>query len=253
MDAGGTTYYYHANGQFSTEALTNSAGAAVELYSYAAYGSPIILAPDGVTQRAVSAIGNSLFFTGRRLDAETGLFYYRARYFDVSLGRFLSRDPIGFKGGDLNLYAYVRAMTTGAVDPLGTCCWKQTGRIEWDTYKYCFTSFSPHFSGGWPHLTQRYCFSYYLLSNVQATIPLNVATARCNRPTGPMTANGNYPSGPLTGAHTGGKVLRPQRRLRHRPHRCRHRRHDQLGERGRHPSSWFSRRAALQATRPRIW
>ena len=46
-------------------------------------------------------------FTGREYDPETGLYYYRARYYDASTGRFISKDPIGFYGGDTNLYRYV--------------------------------------------------------------------------------------------------------------------------------------------------
>ena len=39
------------------------------------------------------------FSTGREFDKETGLYYYRARYYDPMEGRFISKDPIGFKGG----------------------------------------------------------------------------------------------------------------------------------------------------------
>jgi len=45
--------------------------------------------------------------------------YYRARYYDPKVGRFVSEDPIGFLGGDVNLYAYVRNRPSGWVDPSG--------------------------------------------------------------------------------------------------------------------------------------
>lgn len=45
--------------------------------------------------------------TGREWDKETGLYYYRARYYDPMEGRFLSKDPESFAGGDANLYGYV--------------------------------------------------------------------------------------------------------------------------------------------------
>jgi RHS repeat-associated protein len=48
-----------------------------------------------VTTRTSSAVGNPITFTGRRLDAETGLMYYRARMYSIELGRFVGRDPIG--------------------------------------------------------------------------------------------------------------------------------------------------------------
>jgi RHS repeat-associated protein len=45
---------------------------------------------------------------GRELDRETGLYYYRARYYDPKVGRFISEDPIGFSAGDTNLHSCYR-------------------------------------------------------------------------------------------------------------------------------------------------
>jgi RHS repeat-associated protein len=50
---------------------------------------------------------------------DTGLYYYRARYYNSQTGRFISQDPIGF-GGGINNYAYVGDAPTGFVDPFGT-------------------------------------------------------------------------------------------------------------------------------------
>ena len=58
-------------------------------------------------------------YTGREIDDETGLYYYRARYYDPSVGQFISEDPIGFEGGDANLYRYVGNSPTNYVDPTG--------------------------------------------------------------------------------------------------------------------------------------
>ena len=58
-------------------------------------------------------------FTGREFDSETGLQYYRARYYDSSTGRFVSEDPIGFASGDVNEYRYVSNTPANAVDPSG--------------------------------------------------------------------------------------------------------------------------------------
>ena len=63
---------------------------------------------------------NPYYFTGRRYDEETGLYYYRARYYSPSIGRFLQTDPIGYRGG-INLYAYVGNNSTSYVDPMGLC------------------------------------------------------------------------------------------------------------------------------------
>jgi len=66
-----------------------------------------------------SLTGNPFMFTGREYDSETGLYFYRARYYDPAIGRFISEDPIGFEGGDLNLYAYVRNNPVNFSDPTG--------------------------------------------------------------------------------------------------------------------------------------
>ncbi len=58
-------------------------------------------------------------YTGRENDSETGLYYYRARYYDPTAGRFLSEDPIGFGGKDVNFYRYVSNQPTGSDDPFG--------------------------------------------------------------------------------------------------------------------------------------
>jgi RHS repeat-associated protein len=61
---------------------------------------------------------NALNYTGREDDG-TGLKYYRARYYHAGLARFISEDPIGFQGGDTNLYAYVRNGPIVSTDPMG--------------------------------------------------------------------------------------------------------------------------------------
>ncbi len=55
-------------------------------------------------------------FTGQRFDAETGLYYYKRRYYDAGLGRFIGRDPIA---ADVNLYLYCGDSPLGNVDPTG--------------------------------------------------------------------------------------------------------------------------------------
>jgi RHS repeat-associated protein len=56
--------------------------------------------------------------SGYYLDRETGLYYCQNRYYDPSLGRWLTPDPIGF-GGGMNVYAYTGSNPVGAADPLG--------------------------------------------------------------------------------------------------------------------------------------
>ena len=122
MARAGQTFYYHQNSLWSVEAITDAAGNVVERYAYDAYGLPAIfngagaaVAPN-VWGTPHSAIGNPWMFTGRQLDEETGIYFYRARYYDPVKGRFLQRDPLGYVDG-MNLYqAY---FVNSGVDPTG--------------------------------------------------------------------------------------------------------------------------------------
>jgi len=70
-----------------------------------------------------SVIANTVTFTGRRLDDETGLFYYRNRYYHAQLGRFVSRDPISYEAGDFNVYRYCGNNPLTRTDPKGLVPW----------------------------------------------------------------------------------------------------------------------------------
>jgi RHS repeat-associated protein len=74
-------------------ALTDAEGSVVERYAYTPYGARTITSADGEVREA-SAVGNDVGFTGRYWDAETALWYYRARQMDAELGRFVGRDPL---------------------------------------------------------------------------------------------------------------------------------------------------------------
>ena len=117
LTRGATTAYYHADGLGSVVALTSSTGAVIERYTYDVYGTPRITDAAG-TVLTQSAVGNRALFTGREYDQETGLYSYRARYYDSRIGRFLSRDPVGYTA-DLNLYRYVDHNPLTWVDPTG--------------------------------------------------------------------------------------------------------------------------------------
>lgn len=91
--------------------LVNNSGAVVNHFVYDSFGQ--------VISESNPAIDTRYLFTGREFDSETGLYYYRARYYDQTTGRFLSEDPIGFNGGDSNLYRYVLNNPRNLTDPLG--------------------------------------------------------------------------------------------------------------------------------------
>ncbi|MEX2122008.1 MAG: RHS repeat-associated core domain-containing protein [Pirellulales bacterium] len=68
-------------------------------------------------------------FTGREWDADLGLYYYRARWYDPQTGRFISEDPIGFEGGDANLNRYVGNDPANFTDPSGLVERDENGMI----------------------------------------------------------------------------------------------------------------------------
>jgi RHS repeat-associated protein len=121
----GGAVYYHANSLYCVSALTNGSGAVVERYRYTPYGELTILAADGTTVRSASTYANPYTYTGRRWDSETGLYYYRARYYHPTLGRFIGRDPLAYDGGGQSFYrAY---FVPGRRDPSGKKAGKNSG------------------------------------------------------------------------------------------------------------------------------
>lgn len=106
-DSSSTTSYL-ADALGGTLALANSSGAVQTEYTYE---------PFGKTSVSGTSSANTRQYTGRENDG-TGLYFYRARYYSPSLQRFISEDPIGFRGG-INIYAYVENNPLSYVDPLG--------------------------------------------------------------------------------------------------------------------------------------
>ena len=111
--------YYQANTLFTVYCLTDDSGAVVERYRYDAYGGCTVLDADGSADAdGLSDVKNPYTFTARRLDLETGLMQYRNRYYSPTLGRFVSRDPIGYQSG-FCLCSYVSDRPTASTHPLG--------------------------------------------------------------------------------------------------------------------------------------
>ena len=70
----------------------------LEHYSYTAFGEVEIYSPAGANL-ATSAIDNPVLWNSRSYDEQTGLHYYKYRYYDPNVGRWINRDPIGEEGG----------------------------------------------------------------------------------------------------------------------------------------------------------
>ncbi|MBI5641509.1 MAG: hypothetical protein HZA17_13900 [Nitrospirae bacterium] len=127
LEANGTVRYYQTDALGSIIALTDTNGAVRTTYAYDPFGNTTV---------GVEASDNPFQYTGRENDG-TGPYYYRARYYNQELQRFISEDPIGFDGGSINLYEYVKNRPTKLRDPLGLSpirwipwkwFWKQLGK-----------------------------------------------------------------------------------------------------------------------------
>ncbi|HEY9420883.1 MAG TPA: RHS repeat-associated core domain-containing protein, partial [Thermoanaerobaculia bacterium] len=115
--AGPRTFLTDAQG--SALALTDNAGATRTEYRYDPYGA---------TAASGDPSSNPFQYTGRENDG-TGLYYYRARYQNPTLGRFIGEDPIGF-GGGINKYIYALSNPINYIDPTGlTSIWEILGQI----------------------------------------------------------------------------------------------------------------------------
>jgi RHS repeat-associated protein len=111
-----TLLYNHHNQQYSTVALTNSSGEVISRYGYTAYGEQSILTYTGSSQ-SYSSYANRYTYTGREWDDSLKAHYFRARWYDAALGRFVNRDPIGYVDG-MSLYGGYFANV--GLDPQGT-------------------------------------------------------------------------------------------------------------------------------------
>ena len=109
MERDGQWYYFYADNLGSIVKITDASKNVVQIYEYDSYG---MLKPS-------TSFRNSYTYTGREWDPETGLYYYRGRYYDPLDGIFISKDPLGFAGGDTNLYRYVGGNPVSFVDPFG--------------------------------------------------------------------------------------------------------------------------------------
>ena len=115
LDASGTfdaseRFAYHTDGLGSVTELTDVNGGITRAYVYDSFGR--IVEESGT-------IENPFTYTGREFDAESGLYFYRARYYDAQTGRFLSEDPIWLEGGSNNFYPYVANNPLNFIDPSG--------------------------------------------------------------------------------------------------------------------------------------
>ena len=109
MDRGGSSYYYLKDALGSATGLTDTSENVVATYQYDAFG---------IIKSETGSVVNPYKFTGREYDVESGLYYYRVRYYNPEVGRFLINDPNKEIRG-VNSYSYVGNNPINYVDPLG--------------------------------------------------------------------------------------------------------------------------------------
>ncbi|MGE3804743.1 MAG: RHS repeat domain-containing protein, partial [Gemmataceae bacterium] len=105
------TNWYLTDKLFTVRDIVSSAGAVINHIDYNSFGKVIF--------ESNQFAGDRFKFTGREFEPITGLYYYRARFYDPSIGRFISQDPLRFEAGDANFYRYVSNSPLNFTDPTG--------------------------------------------------------------------------------------------------------------------------------------
>jgi RHS repeat-associated protein len=110
-ESNGTVLWALTDHLGSVRDVVDDSGTVLNHVVYDAFG--------GVTSQTDESVVFRYGYTAREFDAESGLQYNRARYLDSFTGKFISEDPISFKGGDFNLYRYVFNSPLNGTDPSG--------------------------------------------------------------------------------------------------------------------------------------
>jgi len=113
----GSLTFYLQDSNYNVVALANSSGSVVERYWYEPYGTVTFTEGSG-TERTSNILNPDLLFQGQRRDPETGLYYFRNRYYSPALGRFVQRDPAEYKDG-MSLYQFEMLCVLINLDPMG--------------------------------------------------------------------------------------------------------------------------------------
>ncbi len=93
----GQVFYYHADAEGSVRLVTDANAQIVNRYEYDSYGKRLSV---------VEGVSQPYTWKGREFIAGLDMYYNRARFYDPQMGRFTSEDPLGFDGGDSNVFAF---------------------------------------------------------------------------------------------------------------------------------------------------
>ena len=201
VEADNSVVYYHTDRQYNVRGLTDENGVIVELYAYTPYGERTVM---DVNETVIigSAYDNQYGYTGRYLDNETGLWYFRARYFDTALGRFISRDPLGYVDG-MGLYnGYFGEMFMMDPSGQGIGHWLITGKWDGDlaasTHQGIIDTLhrdatdSPEFSKSFKESSKQHGTATAIVTVMTVVIPLTLVSGPTILRAGRLTNVGTY-------------------------------------------------------------
>ena len=154
MARGGVTAYYVYDGQGNVTALVNAAGAVLASYRYDPWGNTLSV---GGSQ---PSLANPFRFSGREWDAETGLYFLRARYYDPQLGRFISPDPASI----IRDYVYAANNPINNSDPTGLSSWRVGGPLRPGYDAKMISEILDFVKKMSPKSTERYMIRHYLFA-----------------------------------------------------------------------------------------
>ncbi|WP_413584447.1 RHS repeat-associated core domain-containing protein [Bdellovibrio sp. HCB274] len=118
------SYYYQKDHLGSITSISNGSGSIIQRYDYKGFGQLVSVKSDAGSDISANPFFNNIFlFGGREYDAETGLYYHRARYYDPQIGRFIQVDPyagnMAHPSSVVNKYIYGANRPTVFTDPSG--------------------------------------------------------------------------------------------------------------------------------------
>ncbi len=123
VNGSGAAFFYHADQLGSIRMITDSKGATAATYTYDVYGNTVSSTNPG-------QVSNPFGYAGAYSDAESGLLYLRARYYDPSTAQFISGDPLFSRTA--HRYVYANASPLNLVDPTGLtgACTASAGQLS---------------------------------------------------------------------------------------------------------------------------
>jgi RHS repeat-associated protein len=146
-EKGSERLYSLVDPNWNVVSICDANGNIQERYTYDAFGKRNVFDANFTTKTETDFNWNRAF-TGQVLDTETGLMLYRKRYYHVGLGKFVSRDTIGYKGKDHNLYRYVKNKKA-RLDPMGTYSVYKPSDSYGDCVRKCEDDCYKQYINGW--------------------------------------------------------------------------------------------------------